>query len=565
MAIPLTDSALLELPLFEGLSANEVAGLSEHLSVEECPRGTRLFRRGDAGEALYVVLSGQVALELGPEGALLALCGPGDWFGELALLTSHPRTADARIAVDATLLRIDRAGWSALSQAAPRLFARLCERLGRHLRVSNERVPLPVRSVVACGDPDEPSPPWIPDLAASLRRQFPKREICALGPDGTPLDEGNRAVLGRAADRRALGAFLARVTDRSVLILAPFGAAERLADRSLRREDTCGWSLTPGGRGRARERIGGRSPEAALDRAARHLAGGTVGLALGAGGAYGLAHLGVFEVLESAGVPIDRVAGTSIGAIVGGIVAAGVSPARAVEYFASSAPRFRSIVLRDVDLSGHTLLTGERFMELLAGLEGLEQARFESLAIPFAAVAMDVASGERVLLDAGPLLEGIRPSFAMPGVFPACSRGDRLLIDGAMVDPVPVDVVRSLGADAIVACQPIPPLGAQGSDPVGSVLLRAHRLAEAIPVRRLRRGIKNLGVSLRSFQALWYQLAAASSRAADVLIEPELGRFWFLQFGDAGEIIEAGRRSAAAALPGIRAALEERLGLSAPG
>jgi NTE family protein len=175
---------------------------------------------------------------------------------------------------------------------------------------------------------------------------------------------------------------------------------------------------------------------------------------------------------------------------------------------------------------------------------------------------MDLATGEPAVLRAGRLLEAIRPSFAMPGIFPPCRLGDRTLIDGAMVDPVPVGVARALGAHAVIACQPIPPLGAQGSDPVGSLLLRAHRVAEMIPVRRLRRGVANLGTSIRSFQALWHRLSAAAARTADAAIEPELGAFWFLQFGEAERIIEAGRASASAALPAIRAALRERLGLA---
>src|SRR5207245_100702 len=122
---------LAELPLFSGLAAGELAGLDAHLAAEQHARGTCLFQRGDYGDALYVVLSGQVALEhrSGDRVELLAMCGPGDWFGELALLTGAPRTADARITVDATLVRIDRAGWTELSLRAPHLFARLCERL----------------------------------------------------------------------------------------------------------------------------------------------------------------------------------------------------------------------------------------------------------------------------------------------------------------------------------------------------------------------------------------------------------------------------------------------------
>jgi CRP-like cAMP-binding protein len=130
MSSPIDDGQLLELPIFSGLSSNEIAGLSSHTQLENHYRDDYVFRRGAAGDCLYVVLSGQIALELDghEERRLLALSGPGDWFGELALLAPGPRSADARVTVDAKLLRISREGWTALNEQAPRLFARLCAR-----------------------------------------------------------------------------------------------------------------------------------------------------------------------------------------------------------------------------------------------------------------------------------------------------------------------------------------------------------------------------------------------------------------------------------------------------
>jgi predicted acylesterase/phospholipase RssA len=117
-----------------------------------------------------------------------------------------------------------------------------------------------------------------------------------------------------------------------------------------------------------------------------------------------------------------------------------------------------------------------------------------------------------------------------------------------MVNPVPVDRVRALGADVVIALQPIPPLQPEPHDPVGNLFGRARWLTSLLPVGGLRNTIESLEVSVRSFQALWRQLAIERAATADVLVTPDLERFFFLQFGAAGEIIAAGRRAADDAL-----------------
>src|SRR5207249_6235237 len=119
----------------------------------------------------------------------------------------------------------------------------------------------------------------------------------------------------------------------------------------------------------------------------------------------------------------------------------------------------------------------------------------------------------------------------------------------------PVDRVRALGADVVIAAQPLPLLQPDAADPLGTFLGRAQRLAEMIPVRRLRDGIGTLNVSLRSFQALWYRLANASALAADAVVSFDLRGFWFLQFGEAARIVAAGREQAEEALPRLRTAI----------
>src|SRR5262249_51896775 len=188
-----------------------------------------------------------------------------------------------------------------------------------------------------------------------------------------------------AAPRRDDGALqqaLARLVAADAIVLVAGDGLEELADRRLRRLGPAEWTLEPGSAGEGPSWIRGASVDEALDRAARHVARGTVGLALGSGGAFGFAHLALLEALDSAGIPVDFVAGTSMGAIIGGMFATGLSPARGIEFSHDLASRYRTLVLRDLDLGGGTVLKGSGGLGLLAGGDGARAATFQTLHRP---------------------------------------------------------------------------------------------------------------------------------------------------------------------------------------
>jgi predicted acylesterase/phospholipase RssA len=535
---------ILGLPLFRGVAADALTTIATHLRVEEHPKDAWLFRQGDSGDVLYVVLSGMVMLENEIEGQrrVVALCGPGEWFGELGILAKAPRTADAIVQVDTRLLRIDQEGWESLAVLAPAIFARLCERLVRQLRATTEAPRRGRRTVVACTGDDGAL--LVETLAGSLRRQFPARPV--------------HVLQGGGAARTLRDALSAIVELDAIVLLAGAGAAE-LAERRAARVDATTWRLQPGMGDRPADAIRGRTAEEALDRLARYVAGGTIGVALGAGGAYGYAHVGLLRALEHAGIPIDVVAGTSMGAIVGALCAAGMPVDAMADFAAGSAARYARIVLRDLDLRGPALLRGTEVARILGELPRLAAARFETLDLPFAAIAMDVDSGEEIVLDHGLVLEEIRPSFAMPGIFPPCPRAGRLLIDGAMANPVPVDRARALGADFVIAAQPIPPL-----TPVDRSQGLLRRMANLVPGIRLGDKLDALDVTIRSFQALWHRHARVAALTADAVITPDLRAFTFLQFGSAAAIIDAGERHARSAVRDLRRQIADRVGLELP-
>jgi len=174
----------------------------------------------------------------------------------------------------------------------------------------------------------------------------------------------------------------------------------------------------------------------------------TVGLALGAGAAKGFAHIGVLRALEEAGVRIDMIAGSSMGAIVGGGYACGLS-VDSLSSVALNSDWLDVLNLIDPVFPTRGFIDGQKIHAFLEELYG--GRRIEELEIPFAATTVDILKGELFVLNKGSLANAARASSSIPIVFNPLSNDDQVLVDGGMIDPVPVDVVRAMGADFIIA------------------------------------------------------------------------------------------------------------------
>jgi NTE family protein len=172
-----------------------------------------------------------------------------------------------------------------------------------------------------------------------------------------------------------------------------------------------------------------------------------IGLALGGGAARGLAHIGIIRTLVRAGYEPDVIAGTSIGAAVGGLYAAGKLDA--FTDWALSLKRRDVISLVDIAISGGGLMGGSRLAHLLQREIG--ETRIETLPISFAAVATEIGTGHEIWLTRGRLMTALRASYALPGILPPVRVGGRWLMDGALSNPVPVSVTRALGARLVIA------------------------------------------------------------------------------------------------------------------
>ncbi len=275
-----------------------------------------------------------------------------------------------------------------------------------------------------------------------------------------------------------------------------------------------------------------------------------VGLVLSGGGALGLAHVGVLRVLEQMRIPVDFIAGTSMGSIVGAAYASGMTPdemerrLRDIDWervFRDAPPRSEQSVLRkQLDAAG---LWGFEFgvsrglpflpkgaiagQQLLATLRSFVQeppgGNFDRLPIPFRAVATDLETGEMVVFSKGDLARAMRASMSVPGIISPEEIDGRILLDGGLVRNVPVDVVRAMGADVVIVVN------------LGSPLLKRDELGSV------------LGVSVQMIRILTTQnvrRSLAEMTPRDVLIEPDLGSFSAVSFNQAPEIIPRGEVAA---------------------
>ena len=296
-----------------------------------------------------------------------------------------------------------------------------------------------------------------------------------------------------------------------------------------------------------------------------------IGLALGGGAARGWAHIGVLEALDEAGYAPDVIAGTSIGAVVGGCFAAG-KLAELTE-FARSLTKRRVVGLMDFHIGGAGLIGGGRLKRLLE--RDLAGVQIADLPPKFAAIATELGTGHEIWLTRGSLVDALRASYALPGVFDPVKLGGRWLMDGALVNPVPVSAARALGADVVLCVNLNTDMAGRGT------VIQSHG-ADPDPepfdpeqppvvsgwfggVRDRVRGFVGrnndqpglAGVMIDAFNIT--QDRISRSRLAgdppDVMIGPKLGRVGLFDFHRAEEAIALGRQATERALDEIAAVI----------
>jgi NTE family protein len=291
-----------------------------------------------------------------------------------------------------------------------------------------------------------------------------------------------------------------------------------------------------------------------------------LGLTLGGGAARGGAHIGVVRAIVEAGLTPDLIAGTSIGAVVGGCFAAGALDD--LERFARELTRRRVFGLLDLNFAGSGLISGNRLSKLLSAR--LDGQRIETLTPRFACVATELGTGHEIWLSRGPLVEALRASYALPGIFQPVRVGGRWLVDGALVNPIPVTVARAMGAEFVIAVNLQSDVFGRGTvvqdhggdvpDQPAAEKSTAGQMPDARHVlRRQLIGRQNgppgiSSVMIEAFNII--QDRIARSRLAgdppDATIGPKVGTLGLFDFHRAGEAIDIGYETARRAIPEIQ-------------
>lgn len=270
-----------------------------------------------------------------------------------------------------------------------------------------------------------------------------------------------------------------------------------------------------------------------------------IGLVLGGGGARGLAHLGVLRVLEREGIPVDCIAGTSMGGLMGALYAAGVPLDKVEAELHRLSDIKEQLRLVDLNISATGLsVRGRSVYNFMADLLG-EELTFADLRLPLAMVAVDIRTGRQVVLQGGLVIDAVRATISVPGVFMAVDMGDFRLVDGGVLDNVPVDVARDMGAARVIAVDVLPSFSRNvpGVQPVETGLQLPFAPFQLNEI----------------YHVLMIMLAAQTESRLqdyppDLLIRPAVPPNITLLtgFNRAAEIVAAGEAATEAALPAIR-------------
>ena len=296
-----------------------------------------------------------------------------------------------------------------------------------------------------------------------------------------------------------------------------------------------------------------------LHRLAHKLLGTSIGLALGGGAAFGLAHLGVLKVLEEAGIEVDLVAGCSQGSIIAVGYACGFAVKDMIAIAQQLGVKRNFIFASDPTFfTKPGILAGQRFLTMMRPyLKGKET--FEQLLLPCRTVATDIETGERIAIASGRLETAFRASSSVPMVMAPIRYGEHVLVDGGVADPVPAEIASEMGADITVAVNVVPRMK-RGVETAVSAFIRKANAYNPLNLISGAEDMPNLfDIVLNSMQILQYELGNFKAITADVLINPDLSDFTWIEYYRADELIARGAEAAERALPAIKKAVEAKI------
>ena len=549
-----------------------VAERAEFVAVK---KGRVVVCENEPGDAFYVVASGRLEAFANAAGGgehIFAHYSNGDYFGETPLLSEETQWASVRALSDCTLLKISRADFQEVVNRDPRVAVSFTRRMGhrikqlthdgRHAKGSTiialfSALPEAGKTLLAenlyaslahetgepvllldfAGRPDPVRPGEVASLFGRLSHNYAYVLVdLPVGPTEVVIEsllQADQVLLIAKDDDAHLDAtrvLLAELRARSgveakariVVTAAGDLNAARVAEIERRLGRAADYRLRwiPEHEVQGAEPFVLRHPMEAYSlvvrRLARELGHQLVGLALGAGAARGLAHIGVIRVLERAGIAVDMVAGSSMGALVAAAWAVGKS-ADEMEQIALQIRSKRAFLkLLDPVFPGSGFIRGLRVQKFLQQIVG--ELTFADTLIPVKIVASDLNTLQGVVFESGKLIDAIRASISIPGVFRPVSNNGHALIDGGITDPVPVNVLARAGVSKIIAVDTIPNAVELKERELFRGRHEKHAMREVGPVLETPTGIIN--IYMRSMHVMQAQIATQACDHADIVLRP---------------------------------------------
>jgi NTE family protein len=561
-----------DLSLFSDLDVDGRRLLESRAERREVRAGQVVLRRGARGRELLGVASGGLEVDVGSAQVPIA---PGEVVGEMSLLSGLPVSATVTAVRPSVLWALPSKDFLALLEDQDGLRARITDLLVRRLREREHERGSRGPQVALVGLPEdrELGAAWLDLLQRAVARHLPRVQVVrpgdpedarreveswrdaavhgelllvALPDSGLPKLAGLPGK-GDAVVRQFEGGDPAATVGLANWGLADLATVRRTDGEAPGPLDRWAHGLDP----QELERCADGSPPTRartprIDRLARWLAGRQVGLALSAGAALGFAHLGVIAELEALGLPIDHIAGTSMGGVAGLMYGLAGDGEGGIEKCVWTLGRKTS---RRVSLLPRASLLSDR--ELRKRGETIGEGRsLADLSLPVSVVSCDLVRGQRVVVDRGLVADAFFSTSAVPGVLPPVREGNRVLVDGALLSRLPVDLLPRSRCAVRIGVNVIPaPDSGQDAAPAAAELLR-----------RMDKPFGFVHALTRSWELIGWAHGARDAADADVLLEPATAEHSGLAFATSWPaLVEAGRQVVREHADELRAAARDVL------
>ena len=540
------------LPLFEGLEPDLLEGITDQIEWFALPGGTTLFDAGDPPDALYLVISGNLgAYSSSAEGhrRLVGTIAAGETVGEMALISGKPRNATVIALRDSELGRLSREAFEKLMLAHPQGLLRVAQLMAQRLDASQHQVrgrrAIPRTFAVVPHDKHAHATTFAAQFATHLEH-LGRTELVwnQRGADRTSLwfhtvERANEFVVYVCDHGPTSWSKLCLRQADVVLLLAPSESAPSdwpaLANQQTRpvaqRTELVMLHkerLSPGAAtawldvqpGIPYHHVRGTADIARLSRL---LTGRGLGVVLSGGGARGFAHIGVLRAIREAGITVDAIGGTSIGAIIAAGFALEWSPEELTRRMHNCFVRTNP--LNDYTLPLVSLVSGRKVTRLLK--REFEELQIEDMPLPFFCVSSNLSTGHLALHRRGELWRWLRASVAIPGVLPPVVHKGELFVDGATINNLPVDVMREAGLGQVIGVD----VGSDRAFTTDSVD------SDVPPFWQMFQWFRGRKQRVNILQILWRagMINSAGNRAArhelsDLLLQPPLEQFDMLNW-----------------------------------